>query len=96
MKQVIWTCDRCKYYEKSAEHVSPKDRDFYMVGVVVHKLPVGLKAKTSPEALWCANCCAAMKVLPVKINVGEEKPPPPTIDELVYEIACGALENARP
>ena len=96
MKQVLWTCDKCGYEETTTEVFPPKTRDFYGVVVMVQKPPLGMKTKVCAEVLWCSDCCAEMKVLPVKTKAGEEKPPPPNLEDLVYEIACGALDNARP
>ena len=90
MKRVLWTCDKCGHGESLPEHGTPKDRDFYEVVVTVAKAPMGIKTRPASAALWCADCCTKMKALPAATKAGEEKPTPPTLEDLVYEIASEA------
>ena len=92
-KTTIWTCDRCGYCETVDEGRLPKERDFYLVSVLVSKSPLGTKYKPTRDALWCSQCCTEMKVLPVARQAGKEAPPAPGLEDLVYEIARGAAEE---
>lgn len=94
MKRVVWTCDRCSYTENTAEHIAPKIRDFFTVEVLVYKLTTGHKTRVQAKALWCSQCSAEMKVLPVTVKVGKEGPTPPSLEDIVYEIASEAANNA--
>lgn len=96
MKRTLWTCDKCGYGETTTEVFAPATRDFYSMIVTVKKQPHGLASKPTAEALWCAECAAEMKVLPVfQPSAGEKAPAPPTIDDLVYEIASNAASDAQ-
>ena len=92
-KTTIWKCDRCTYEETTGEVFAPKERDFYLVSVMVSKCPMGMKVKPTGDALWCSECCTEMKVLPVARQAGKEAPPAPGLEDIIYEIARGAAQE---
>lgn len=92
MTTITYTCDRCK---KTVE----KRTDLYTLSLVAKDGSYGFQGNemevesSIPPADWCRDCCVESGFL--KWQPVEKQPPqPPTLEDMIREIAATAAQEA--